>query len=358
MVEHKIEANVSRKIAFLQLLMSIIVCMGHIGFGGNWEPRSVADGQIYYFYQWLISELTGISVQLYMLMSAFLLYYNCDRHNILEKFSRRIYSLVIPYLAWNVVYAMYYCLIEKRDIFNIGTLYQGLLVEPWDGPLWFVLALIAFLPLIFVLGPAKKWWQSVFVIICIMLFLRYVEWNNIPVTNWFCSKWNANGQLYFSGVLLARICPKVVCETKYNGTKMAIGGMFVLVLELAQRWNDWPLPSCLLVVLPFLCAVALWMSVPTALAEKALSNKRIKWISKKSFLIFASHVLIGKIVIRGIVVPLVYAGRVFAGYQAAIIMLATQICVFICLFVFLYIFEKVFPRKVQSIFAGGRGDYK
>lgn len=355
MVEHKIEYEVSQKIIFLQFIMSMIVCMGHIGFGGAIEPINVMDGKIHPSYQWLISEMTTISVLLYMELSAFLLYYNCNEKNFVAKFYRRIFTLALPYLVWNVIYGVFYWLVEKREIFNLEAIYRGLLIEPWDGSLWFVLTLLSFLPLLFILGPAKKWWQTLLIIIMITVFLKYGSWENIPILRWFCTQWNTYGKFYFVGVLIARICPQLICERKYNGKQMVIAGMLLLVLELANRGGCAFIPGWLSGILTYLGVIALWMIVPATLAEKSLSNKWIAWISKKTFIIYAGHVLIGKILMRVIFVPYIYSRRAYAGYEATIIMMLTQLSVFVCLFFLLYIMEKVVPKKVLSILAGGRG---
>lgn len=353
-MECKIESRVSRKIVFIQFVMAIIVFMDHIGFGGNYEPISVLDEKGYYFGCWIVSTLTGVAVQLYMLLSAFLLYYNCDKTNTIKKFSRRIFTLIIPYVAWNIIYAVYTWLVEGKNIFHMDAIYQGFLVEPFDGPLWFLLTLISFLPLLFVLGPAKKWWQTILIVFGIILFLKCGIWDEVPILGWLCKQWSEHGKVYFTGVLLARICPQLFCKIRYNNIKVALVGIGILTLGLICSWHGLAFPRLLSAIMPIVYAVALWMAVPTELSDIALSNCWIKWISKKSFLIFAGHIMVARIIIRYIFALCIYPRRIYTGYEATFIKIMTQLAVFGCLCFVFIISEKLLPARILAILSGGR----
>lgn len=88
-----------------------------------------------------ITSSGGYSVSFFFTLSAFLLYHNFSKKKCLEKVKRRIYSLAIPVLLWNMMYFLWF---DRSDIGTKGLkmFFLDLFASNYSPQLWYMVGLI------------------------------------------------------------------------------------------------------------------------------------------------------------------------------------------------------------------------
>lgn len=115
------------------------------------------SGELLYTIETLGSQEFGnnIAVPIFMFISGFLFYKNCEVYDIKGKIIKRIRTLVIPYLIWNTIGTVYYLFIARipvvsaamngaADDISINNILLGVFLHKYYYPFWFLLRLIVF----------------------------------------------------------------------------------------------------------------------------------------------------------------------------------------------------------------------
>ena len=353
------DKRVSYKISVYNFILAIIIVLCHVGFGGALEPKNDWDRSFYEFWPAFYMQLGTTALRLYMMISAFLLYYNANGKNIRKKIISRGKSLILPYIVWNVIYAVYLATIEKQDIWKWDTLKEGFFGDPFDGPLWFMLTLIAFLPLAPVFGRLTKWWQALLGVAVIWTIRHFLPVYSIPIVNWFVAhcETNSAGVAYFAGFLLARICPNVILKERYQRKALfSVVGLAILGIVYASNLNliSIPIfvgrPVYVYRAMEIVGACAFWLLLPADFIGRFRKDwENVHFPLTTSFFIYAGHIIVARLVIRYIMAPIVYSRGTFDGLRATAITLVTQILVIVVLLVGIYILQIVLPLSLIHI---------
>lgn len=160
----------------------------------NYSMNSGA-GQFILNIEQLIIALAEIAVPLFFIISGVLFYRNYTYKKTISKYKSRFFSLVIPYLFWNVIWTIFnlicsYTFIsnffigrEKVEV-NALSLIKGIFLYDNYGPLWFIFNLIVFslfCPLIYSL--LKNRWVGICVIIAV--YAMYIFGIKLPEQYFF-----------------------------------------------------------------------------------------------------------------------------------------------------------------------------
>ena len=120
--------NISRKISFFMLVYVGIVVLFHSEFR--------------YYYP-VINDLTVAANAYFFCVSAFF-FYRPSKNDVKTKLKRRVSSLLLPYLLWNLIYLFLRFFQGPIFMFNVV---QGFTVNPLCTPSWYLVTLfIMFLP--------------------------------------------------------------------------------------------------------------------------------------------------------------------------------------------------------------------
>ena len=95
----------SKKITVLSFIMSLGIVLYHIhtpSYFGLFPAQSALD-KVCAGISCVIDSLAGISVCYFFMCSSFLLYYNLTKWNITAKVRKRVKSLLIPFILWNLI---------------------------------------------------------------------------------------------------------------------------------------------------------------------------------------------------------------------------------------------------------------
>ena len=141
----------SKKITLLNVIATFLIVILHsetpLRFG---RELSLAGAPFVY----VIFIITQVAVPLFFFLSGLLFYKDCEWKNLPHKLYRRIFSLVIPFLIWNIIFVAVFWAISKvpfiADKMNrpadLNTVKDWLLAI-WHTkytPLWFIKYLIIF----------------------------------------------------------------------------------------------------------------------------------------------------------------------------------------------------------------------
>lgn len=166
---------------------------------------SLNGANVFHFITEMISHfLCPIAVAWFFFFSGFLFYHNLEegqfgRRWALQKWNRRIHSILIPHLLWNLINVLAVLLVtflfdkiglvpnsNQIDLVKKGPVYW-FITGPLDFPLWYLRNLI----LMSILAPAfyypiKKWpWISLAVILLLYLVSFKIEFFLFPTFSLF-----------------------------------------------------------------------------------------------------------------------------------------------------------------------------
>lgn len=124
--------------------------------------------------------IARVAVPIYFFISGFLFFHNVQ--TIVQwkkKILRRLKTLVIPYLIWNLGYGICLILISEIDIDTLYSIIHHIFITPAINPLWFIrdLIILQILSFIYLFLPMKNnhfaiSWYIFFLFIIYLLFIR------------------------------------------------------------------------------------------------------------------------------------------------------------------------------------------
>lgn len=96
--------------------------------------------------QELFEYIACIAMSFFFLKSGFLLYRNATGANIKDKLKRRLHTLLLPFLIWNIpgfLQDVFSAVILKAETdLSIGNILLKLSLFPYNGPLWYMFAIL------------------------------------------------------------------------------------------------------------------------------------------------------------------------------------------------------------------------
>lgn len=303
----------SRKVAFVSFLMQLGIVMVHMNTDHYFEPgpgETVTD----VLCQW-ISRLCldggTVSLSFFMICSAFLLYYNLTKENMLEKFRRRMVSLLVPFVIWNaagmIFCALYYWNTEGFTIIFTYIPFQ-FAMSRYCPVMWFSQALLFFL-----------------------LF--------IPVILWVMKK-RVIGELVLLGAYLGVRFSKGIISETYNcrAAKAAAVILWIGSFVLPDSFAAY----CLSMLRP----LYLWV-----ILDKRWITFRLRWWMENNFFIYAIHYFL-------ILAVVPVLSRVYGFWEpTAVFVILWR---FVCFFIITLLCELLgrllmrFAPKAYGICTGGR----
>lgn len=168
-MEMKSETNTAKNLplvgtlGFLSAVMVVALHMYQV------YSFTVADGVGAYLIRYLSHGVATVAVPVFFGLSGFLFFRNVNSHRqIFGKIKKRLFSLVIPYIAWNILYFVYYIITAKMPFrnqeimldFSWKGIVEAVFFHKYIYNMWFLLNLIVltylFANLTFLLF-SRKW---------------------------------------------------------------------------------------------------------------------------------------------------------------------------------------------------------
>ena len=224
----------------------------------------------------------------FMLLSAFLLYRDITPDNAVEKVKRRMHTLLIPWLLWNLIGLISYHPFGQ----SIKSIFCNFVMSRYCEQLWFVQALILFLVFIpvFIKVLRIKGVREVVVVLLFGLgYLLYtgvlsIQFLSAFTSEQFCgeiSRMLVHLPVYCLGAYLGLNHADYILGEAYNKKcrkAIIIGALAVIIVSYL------PMAAFLQVICFMLRSAALW-----AICSKEMFTFEPKWWMQISFYTYAIH---------------------------------------------------------------------
>ena len=233
----------SRKIIFMNFLYSIIMVCYHADAGvhfsdiiqtGIWDKIAHEVNQLF---------IDSNGTYFFMMLAAFLLYRDMTEDNIRSKWHRRVKTLLIPWLIWNLIGMISYHDFDKGIVY----LLRNFITSRFCGQLWFVEALwffLLFIPLFRRIFRMKYVSEIVLAIVFVgiylcVLFLRGADFFPSEISRSEVIRVIAHVPAYCLGTYLGLNHAEFVMSEEYNSrhriASLVIAG---IVLILPYVFSD------------------------------------------------------------------------------------------------------------------------
>lgn len=325
-----------QKIVNASFLGALSVVLIHIGV-------DAPDGSLsWWFYQMTANGFCRWAVPFFFATTGYFLAAHIDEHGWwLTAVRKRVRTLLMPFILWNLLYAIYGILLTVVANHLAGRVWSANLRTGWDvlmyfglhplkgggyGVLWFVETLFLFVivsPLLVWLIRRLRWFVPL-----LLCGLCYAGLPGLP------HNFNAGWMMYFAAGIAARISP--VHLRRYWGGAIVIGMIwiwhhkaFMLSNGITDRWDSTPLLAVVMVL------IGVWALVPRRLWLP-------RFMTSATFAIYVMHCIVLGVV--GFVLPPV-TNTVF---QILRWMIAIAVCIGAT-----WCLRRYLP-KTASVLLGGR----
>lgn len=338
----------SKKIVLMNVFMTILIVIMHsetperFGQELSWEANP---------FIWVVFRFTKIAVPSFFFISALLFYRNCEWKDIPTKLHRRIFSLLIPFLIWNILFTGFYVTLDyipalankmngNSGIHNIQGFISAV-IETRFTPLWFVKFLIIYN----ILSPVillfiKNKWIGLTAIITLFVGSMHNDWGYFSLFHWL--------PVYLSGALIGRYlyapgmneCAplKALQSSSIIQTLMAVVFFTCLCSAFA--------PDNKLLFYETIGTLLLWF-VTDAIGSGLITKIQIREWMTHTFIIYATHYMIINI-IEGTI-------RAFMPHTALIMNVTFIITPIITIALIAWVAKKISKYSFYKYLSGGRG---
>lgn len=279
------DEKLTNNINTLGFLMTCFIVFYHIG---SIEPPNVQvfaylDVKANSLLNSFFSNMGGYAMCHFFSVTGFLLFYNLSYSNYLTKIKRRVFSLLVPYISWNLIIFFIYVVMRRYTspsikffLFNTFCLVRW----PFDGALWYVYAIflmsICSPVLLFIYKNERTGWIFTVGIILFLeikgfinntLFQKIINYGFIP-----------NILAYLPAFLIGAFWGRFIKNCTFNNFLKYIFSLIFISFLFNGIFQGF-LNRTIIKILPFI-----WIFL--LLLPKQLKNKKIYNLS---FLMYAIH---------------------------------------------------------------------
>ena len=329
----------------VSFICCLLVVWNHSGNADLFLPGTGPETWLYQFeYQWAYA-LVRLDIPFFMMISGYLFFRNMSWEALPGKWKRRIHSLLIPYLLWNVLYYIAEILGSYAPGLNgllgkyylkpdfLGFIRAAVFFES-NPVFWFMFQLI----LLVILAPVlwfflKRKWTAV--LFALFLGILWWFWPPVPVLN-------TDALIYYYAGAFWAVHGKSIAENSWSRRRALAGaGIVLLGAVIYQIHLRTFLPQPLvfyLMILPW----GIWLLID----ERRIPEP--KRYMKETFFIYATHFYVVRLLGKVLSIP--FRGSAIAGLLLYLVMPVPV--VFIC-HTAARILGKISPRLLQ-VLNGGR----
>ncbi|MBO5574171.1 MAG: acyltransferase [Clostridium sp.] len=334
-----------RKVVMTSFICCLLVIWNHSGNADLFLPGTGPETWLYRFeYEWAYA-LVRLDIPFFMTISGYLFFRDMSWEKLPGKWKRRVRSLLVPYLLWNLIWYMaevcaswvpglngllgkYYLRPDLGGIFRAAVFFES------NPVFWFMFQLI----LLVILAPVlwfflKRKWTAV--LFAAFLGILWWFWPPVPVLN-------TDGLIYYYAGAFWAVHGRSLAEKGWSRRRALAGaGIVLLGAAIYQIHLRTLLPQPLvlyLMILPW----GIWL---------LMDERRIpepKRYMKETFFIYATHFYVVRLIGKLAAIP--FQGSAAAG--ALLYILMPVPAVFIC-HMLARILGKISPRAL-AVLNGGR----
>lgn len=278
-----IKESVSNKIVMYNFIMTLCIVAYH--FSLNVQVKKHWTESILKYFNYFFDGLGLLAMCTFFLISGFLLFNNANNsEDILKKMKRRIFSLLVPFILWNLISFIFFYNIRTFKSFILG-----FIILPYNGPTWYLLALsilMMFSPLIIKLKSNKNLTIIVFSLSIILAYSLNRFENSIIIYDtiveeiWYVRNIFSYLPLYLIGAFTGMYYSKAILQETYNTKKAKIISLLIFIPAFFMLFVDVAHSISLILV-----GTSFWFIFDSNLFK----NKPLKAFNV-SFLIYVMHV--------------------------------------------------------------------
>lgn len=150
------DRKISKRISLLSFIMTLLIVVFHCQCQGDSSNFGKVDTFLFTALSENIDTFGMVAMSYFFAITGFLLFYNLDFNTYQDKLKKRVFSLLIPFLVWQIIFICYQlCLGAKYDILNTLSSIFLMSAKPPNGVLWYVYA-------VFILAVLSPIWLFVF----------------------------------------------------------------------------------------------------------------------------------------------------------------------------------------------------
>ena len=340
----------SKKITILMLVYTIIILLYHINYF-KINTEYAFNTLIFNAFINVLNEYSKVALSFFFLMTGFLFYWNIDygedctiQNQIIPKIKRRTFSLLLPFVMWNVITLLFDVILNNASL-RVIDIIIGFSVDPFDGPLWYIFAIILFTlfsPLVFWM---KKKNSDNFLYVVIVVWLgtflagRYYMFIDTHLTYGYAfSRIIYYLPSYLLGMLIGMYDPELLNST--NRECVIISRIIIAysVISFALGHN-----GLLYFVLPILSFYSI--------SNECSIDGKFKSLFDISFLIYAAHRL--GIPFCKLIYNKLFGNIAVYGIQGIGIKIISAVIIISGCWIFYILFRKLCP-SVLYLLTGGR----
>lgn len=351
-----INNNISNKIKYIYFILTVGMVIYHSRwlYDFNIVPLNILDRLSLSLYIKIAENIGFISMTFFFFMSAFWFYKDLNSYNeIIRKFKKRIKTLLIPFLVWTIILAVYK-IYNSEIIINKSNLFYHLFETPVAGPLWYILGILIlqlFSPIVIKFKSKNKIIAILFVVITVYIFLRSL--NIIPKFLVFKNWWWYDNLIFYTpvyllGAYIGMYYPNILLNNEYNKKKYTYMGILLLILVFLF-WNflisniDF-----LYIIYSIIDLIGIWL-----ILKPRFCNKKIPDFFNCGFFIFALHnpILIPK---TSEMIKLLLDNKTVFGIEVISIKIIQIFLIVIVSAIIRKISSKIFSNELNYYLTGGR----
>lgn len=294
-----------------------------------------------------------LAMAFFFMMSGYLLYNNLTEANVYEKIKRRVKSLLIPFIIWNVIFMIAEIVILHKPINGVFDMLLGFSLFPYDGPLWYVFVIFVlplFTPLM--IKIANKRIHEVIVIITSLISLLiyfYISLNyNLEEAQksitWivrFCGYFPC----YVVGSYIGSFHNELIEKTINDNYKVFIKIVLIVCVIIWVAFID---SLFFKEIFTIVSPVLLWITIDNVFFEKPMSK-----CCKNSFMIYAVHGSIISLIDKFIEPRLVVTSYLSLSFWFLQPYLCVMVVYMLC-YIVKWLLSKLGLSKITTIITGGR----
>lgn len=282
----QIQARLNTHIPLFKMILILGVVSIHSNVFADCQEGGNLIGK--YLVDFLSMKLTIVCVPCFFVLSGYLYFLNVAEFNknvYVSKLKRRVRSLIIPYLLWNL-FGLVLAIVKSK---YLGFPSHGLIVNenvsilkaiegfwayvdgyPFAFAFWFIRNLIIFViisPAAYVIGGINRWFIGLFLVLLCVL--------NIELDGF---------EYFVVGCWIARFAKKIhLASPAVNGV-----GLLWVVLAVCETFIPFGSVSTLVKLTMVFCAFV-FFSAQTVLANRLEGRYIVEQLIKATFFIYAFH---------------------------------------------------------------------
>lgn len=282
------ERNFRKKVGWFQFICCLLVIWNHAGNAELFLGESAAGHPLWAFQNGAALEIARASIPCFLMLSAYLFYRNFSWQDLVGKWKRRVTSLLVPYLVWNLLYYFGYLfasyipylsdIVNRKQVsFSVTGLIRAAILYEANPVFWFMFQLL----LLTVLAPVL--YLAVEHVVTGILWLGLLVWGIVSGVQlpWL----NLDALTYYSAAAFAALHCRKFAECRWDRYRGILGAELVILgaVYAAEYYLYARVPA--IVFSRCLVPVGMWL-----LADERLFAERRPFM-ECTFFIYAFHFL-------------------------------------------------------------------